>query len=244
MIALVLSVLGASLVGSPHCAGMCGGFVCFVAGQDRRLAPQLAYHGGRLAAYAALGALAGTFGLGLQRAGELAGVAHGAAIVAGAVMVLWGGAQLARALGFAPWGAPANAVPPTPPAVPARGRAIVALLRLVRAQSPEVRSLTIGLASGLLPCGFLWAFVAAAASTGHPLLGALAMTAFWAGTLPVLTGLGWLAQRAIAPLSRRLPILAGSALIVIGLLTIAGKFRPIPLVPGAACEKCFPGEHR
>ena len=32
---LALAVLAASLVGSPHCAAMCGGFVCFYAGPDR-----------------------------------------------------------------------------------------------------------------------------------------------------------------------------------------------------------------
>ena len=52
MNALVLSVLGASLLGSPHCAAMCGGFVCFFSGQGGArpsATTHAAYHGGRLA---------------------------------------------------------------------------------------------------------------------------------------------------------------------------------------------------
>jgi sulfite exporter TauE/SafE len=49
------------------------------------------------------------------------------------------------------------------------------------------------------------------------------MAAFWAGTLPVMAGLGFLAQRALGPLRRRLPVVTAAALIVIGLLTVAGR---------------------
>ena len=73
---LVLAVLAASLLGSPHCAAMCGGFVCFYAGSgDRRgVAGHVAYHLGRLAAYLTLGVLAGTLGSRLDAAGRMAGV--------------------------------------------------------------------------------------------------------------------------------------------------------------------------
>ncbi|HEY0971648.1 MAG TPA: sulfite exporter TauE/SafE family protein, partial [Gemmatimonadales bacterium] len=75
---LALAVLVASLVGSPHCAGMCGPFVCFYAGAGAgarpvaRWAAHAAYNGGRLLSYLALGALAGTLGAGLDAAGSMA----------------------------------------------------------------------------------------------------------------------------------------------------------------------------
>ena len=103
MNALVLSVLGASLLGSPHCAAMCGGFVCFFSGQGGRRPTALthaAYHAGRLVAYALLGAAAGMAGAGFDLAGRMAGFQRPAAVAAGLLMILWGAATLAGAAGL------------------------------------------------------------------------------------------------------------------------------------------------
>jgi hypothetical protein len=63
------------------------------------------------------------------------------------------------------------------------------------------------------------------------------MAAFWAGTVPVLAGVGALAQRAAGPLRARLPIFTAAALMVLGVLTVAGKFQAPhaahPAAPGA-----------
>jgi sulfite exporter TauE/SafE len=217
VIALVGTVLGASLLGSPHCAGMCGGFMCFVAGQDgRRWWPQAAYHGGRLLTYASLGLAAGALGGGIERLGTAAGVARAAAILAGVAMVAWGALALATALGARrPRGA-------SPGAGHAR---IVSALRRVAGQPPVVRALVVGLLTTLLPCGWLWAFVATAAATGSPAGGAATMAVFWVGTVPALVGVGVLARGAFGPLRRRLPVLTSAAMIAVGLLTVAGKFQ-------------------
>src|SRR5512138_1101046 len=90
----VLGIFLASLAGSPHCAAMCGPFLAFAAaGTDagtRRWTTLGGYHGGRLASYVLLGAVAGALGAGVERIGMLAGVGRLAAIVAGVVMVAWG----------------------------------------------------------------------------------------------------------------------------------------------------------
>src|SRR6185503_12294429 len=92
---LLLSILAASLLGSVHCAAMCGGFVCLYAGtgttHDVRVRPHAAYNLGRLASYLFLGALAGSVGRGIDQIGGIAGVGRLAAIVGGALMVAWGG---------------------------------------------------------------------------------------------------------------------------------------------------------
>jgi sulfite exporter TauE/SafE len=218
VIALAATVLGASLLGSPHCAGMCGGFVCFYAGQGGRGDgwAHAAYNLGRLVSYLALGVFAGTAGHALDRFGAAAGVQRGAAIVAGAAMVAWGGATLATALGarlphrFAP----------------AFARTwLTGAVRAVHAQPPTVRALVVGLATTLLPCGWLWVYVAAAAGTGTVPAAAAVMAAFWLGTLPMMAGLGLAAQRAVGPLRRRLPVLTAGLLVALGLLTIGGKFQ-------------------
>jgi len=225
--ALVLSILGASLLGSAHCAAMCGGFACFFGGTGGKGAAwpvHAAYHGARLAGYAALGAVAGLAGAGFDLAGRMAGIQRPAAVAAGALMILWGGAGLAAAAGVG------RAVTAAPGAARFLSRRIAALA----GKPPLVRAPAIGLLTALLPCGWLYVFVATAAGTGSPQGGALAMTAFWAGTVPVLAGIGALAQRAAGPLRARLPVVTAAALLVLGVLTVAGRFHATVPTPAAA----------
>ncbi|MBI5836875.1 MAG: sulfite exporter TauE/SafE family protein [Candidatus Eisenbacteria bacterium] len=236
MLALVSTVLASALLGSPHCAAMCGGFVCFYSGQESgrsRWLAHAAYNGGRLVSYTALGAIAGLVGARVERLGATVGISRGAAILAGALMVAWGGAALLRALGVRlPGGLGETARGP-----------VAAALRGLREQPPELRALALGLLSTLLPCGFLYAYVAIAAGTGSPWMGALAMAVFWAGTVPVMTGLGLVAQRALGPLRRHLPVATAGLLVVLGLLTMAGKLRP-GLMTGSPKTDCCEQTHR
>jgi hypothetical protein len=58
-----------------------------------------------------------------------------------------------------------------------------------------------------------------------------------------MAGLGLVAQRALGPLRRRLPLVTAAALLVVGLLTVAGKILPgpgpasCPRHPAAAHER-------
>ncbi|MFI5312176.1 MAG: sulfite exporter TauE/SafE family protein, partial [Gemmatimonadales bacterium] len=212
MIPLVASVFIAALFGSVHCAGMCGGLACFVSGGERAGArAAVAYNGGRLASYLALGALAGVAGAGFDRMGAIAGVARPAAIVAGFLMIVWGGASALAAAGVRM---------PSLRAPSRAGAALAGALRAVRERPATERGLVLGVLTPLLPCGWLYAFVATAAAAGTAPRGALVMAAFWAGTVPMMASLGLGVQRATGPLRRRLPALTAAALVVIGLLTI------------------------
>jgi len=217
MTALLVSVLVASVLGSLHCAAMCGGLVCAVSVPGRALASQAAWHAGRGAAYVVLGLAAGLLGRGLEQALAPWGLGRAAAVLAGVLLVVWGVGSLASALGWRR-GAPVSVSP--------FARPLGAALRAVRDWPPVVRGLAMGSLTGLLPCGWLWAFVASAAGTGAPLRGALVMAAFWLGTLPLLAALGFAAGRALSPLRQRLPVLTASAMVVVGLLTVAGRFQP------------------
>jgi sulfite exporter TauE/SafE len=218
-VALLGTVFMASLAGSLHCAGMCGGFVAFYSGSEpgrrgRRYLAHLTYNGGRLASYLLLGALAGLLGAAVDLAGSMAGVQRIAAIAAGALMVVWGVYSLVQALDF------------PIPAVPLPGfvlRFSTRVNRLVRERPPVARALLLGLFSTLLPCGWLYAFAVLAAGTGGPWSGMLVMTAFWAGTVPVMLGLGLSLQWLTAPLRRRLPVVTAVVLIVVGLLWLVGR---------------------
>jgi sulfite exporter TauE/SafE len=210
---LAASVLVASVVGSPHCAGMCGGLVAFCTGigEGRRSRSALVgYHGARLLSYAIVGVAAGAVGLALDLGGAMAGVQRIAAIAAGVTICLFGVATLLR-LG----GVRLACVPAPPWAVSVLKRIHVGAAN----RSPAVRGTIVGLASPLLPCGWLWAFAAIAAGTASPLAGGAVMAAFWLGTVPILTALGAGLAWVPAHARRSLAALAAVAMIAVGLQT-------------------------
>ncbi|HTY80834.1 MAG TPA: sulfite exporter TauE/SafE family protein [Candidatus Bathyarchaeia archaeon] len=216
MTALAFTVLTASLLGSLHCAGMCGGFVAFYAGAPggRGGASHAAYNLGRLVAYAALGLLAGALGAATDLAAAPLGLQRTAAVLAALFVALLGLRTLLEVTG---WRVVSLRAPAALSGAVARGAALAARW------SPAARALAIGLLTGVLPCGWLYAFVLTAAGTGDPLRGAALMAVFWAGTLPVMAGLG-VAVRAVAGrLGRYLPAACAVAMIVVALLAVVGR---------------------
>jgi len=217
MLTLFAAVLTASLLGSAHCAGMCGAFVAFAVGTpDRtpRWAANAAYNLGRLATYLTLGAVAGMLGAALDLGGSMLGLQRLAAAAAGAIMLAFGLIAVLRHAGVR--------VPRAP--LPAF------LARLARAgharafeMTPLARAATVGLITTLLPCGWLYAFVITSAGTAHPLWGAATMAAFWLGTLPVLAALGFGIQSLAGPLRRHMPLATSVLLVAVGLWTLLGR---------------------
>jgi sulfite exporter TauE/SafE len=217
----VVAVLVASLLGSVHCAAMCGAFVCFYAGAPaartipRAWAPHAAYNLGRLVSYTALGAIFGAVGAGIDRMGALAGITRAAAILAGSAMILWGVATLLAHHGV------------RLPAVGFEGMRprLGAVLLRIRGWSATNRAAATGLVTSLLPCGWLYAFATVAAATGSAPRGVLIMFVFWAGTLPMMLAVGMGAQRLLGRFRVALPTLSAVTVVVIGVLAIVGRLR-------------------
>jgi sulfite exporter TauE/SafE len=215
----VAAVWLAAVLGSAHCVGMCGPFVAFYrADPTRQGSPwiaDVAYHVGRLLAYATLGGLAGAAGAGAEQLGRLAGIARGAGWVAGILMILWATGTLlsVRGISVGRFGVPS------------------ALQRLLRSgirlspSHPTARAAALGLLSALLPCGWLYVYVAVAAGTASLAGGAVVMIVFWSGTLPAMASAGWLFQRLAGRLRRHLPTATALLVLVFGLLTIAGRLQ-------------------
>ena len=218
--ALLATVFAASLVGSLHCVGMCGPFVAFYSGSDgsagvRRLLSHAAYSGGRLLTYAIFGLAAGAIGAALDVAGSLAGFQRVAAIIAGVTMILWGVLALLQLRGVRIFKHGSG-----------NGRISRFLRRgfsLVSDKPPVVRAAVVGLLSGCLHCGGLWALVVTAAGTGSALNGAAVMAAFWAGTVPALLAVGFGTQLVSAPLRRHVPAITAVLLVGLGLYAIIGR---------------------
>ncbi|MEP6619581.1 MAG: sulfite exporter TauE/SafE family protein [bacterium] len=212
------AILAASLLGSVHCAAMCGGFVCFYTGSALPGASLVRAHAlynvGRLISYLFLGALAGAVGVGVTHLGALAGVGHAATIVAGTMMIGWALATFAVQRGIH------IGLPSTPQWWQ---RFLGGALRRLGGRSLAVRALFTGLATTLLPCGWLYVFVAAAGGTGRMVDGMILMAVFWLGSVPAMVAIGMGAQRAFGPLRQRLPALGAMTVFVLGILAMSGR---------------------
>ena len=206
---MLAAIFISSILGSVHCLAMCGPLVG-LSGTGLRIA--IVHALGRLVTYVAIGATAGAVGSAIDLAGNLGAVQRTATLVAGAAILGWGLYQIGVATGW----------------LRARSRAHTAFASaLVQIRTPRAirRAWLVGLLTGLLPCGWLWAFVIAAGGTGGVGQGALVMAAFWLGTVPAMVGLLTLAGPLLARARRRLPTLTAVALIVLGLGTLAMRWR-------------------
>ncbi len=220
MITLLGSVLVASIVGSLHCVGMCGPLLSLVTmDQDRVHLPVAgAMHGavahglGRGLGYALLGVVAGGLGMAIDLGGARVGLQHVAVTVAGGSMIVVGVVGLLHAAGLRGLRGP-------------RFRIATAMARWVvrrsAVASPRRRGLGLGMATVLIPCGWLHVFVITAAGTGSPAGGAAVMIAFWLGTMPAMLMFGVSIQRLGASVRAQLPWVMSTMAIGVGIYTLA-----------------------
>lgn len=221
---MVIAVLTSSLLGSAHCAGMCGAFLAVaingadVTGASAKARLQAAYHLGRLLTYVVLGSVAGALGSAVDIAAQSAGLTRGAAALAGGLMVITGVLAL---LGH--FGAGSSRWLPRAWAPAFMQRWLLAGHRCVGEWRPGARALAIGLLTTLLPCGWLYIFLVVAAGTGVWWHGGLAMVIFWLGTLPALVALGVGLQVLTGGMRRWVPVLTSVLVVVVGLATLLGR---------------------
>jgi sulfite exporter TauE/SafE len=218
-------VLG--LLGSLHCAGMCGplamalpgaggGAIAFTSGRA-------AYNLGRVLTYCLLGVFFGVLG----KTFLMTGVQRWVSITLGVMLLagLAGSRQLALT------------------------RPVTALVTWMKSRmSTMLRrrsflALTLlGLLNGLLPCGLVYVAGAAATTTGDILSGAGYMAAFGAGTVPMMLAIS-LSGRLVPitlrlKLARAIPV---SVLVIAVLLIFRGLSLGIPflspdLSQGSCCH--------
>jgi sulfite exporter TauE/SafE len=204
--------------GATHCASMCGPFVLAqsAALADRHAggpllrrlagAALLPYQAGRMLGYATLGALAGGSAGLLMLASGLRFVLAGLLALAALLMLGQASTRLAHWL-------PRWPKPRLPGVVERRLGALLAA-------PTGWRGVLLGLLLSALPCGLLYAALAAAASSGSALAGAMGMAAFVLGTVPALGAVALLGQlfgRRHGPAMR----LAGAGLFVLNAAVLA-----------------------
>ena len=216
-----LLVLGAAwlsaLMGSAHCAAMCGGIAAgfSVPGQRTSWLDALEPNLGRVLGYGLAGLVAGAVGHGitgllpLERIAVMLRAAVGLVLIAAALRLLdsQGRLRLLDLPGQTVW------------------RWLAPLQHRLRPGAGGTRRLLAGIVWGWLPCGLSTTLLAAAALQGSALHGAATMLAFGLGTLPAMVPLTWSGARLGQSLgSRGLRRLAGSVVLVAGLLTMAAPW--------------------
>jgi len=222
---LLASLFVAGLTGgATHCSGMCGPFVIAQAaarggrerggrgGEWRRATGALLvpYHLGRATTYGALGAAAAGIS---ASAGALAGLRYVAPVL-----------LLCAAFAFLAYGARLAGIWRPEAAGGGRWvRFVTARARPLFARPVGLGGYALGLALGFLPCGLLYAAVAAAGAAEGPLGGAFAMLAFAGGTVPGLVAVGIageIAMRRWRPFTTRMA--AVIAVVNAGVLAYMG----------------------
>jgi uncharacterized protein len=208
------TALTLGLVGSLHCAGMCGPLALALPPAGDTLPGyvlgRIAYNLGRIVTYCALGVVFGLVGATLWLAGiqRWVSIALGVTLVVGLVasrkLVLW--------------------------------RPVTSLVGWLKSRMGfllhrrSFASLTVlGLLNGLLPCGLVYVACAGAAATGGVLAGAQYMAAFGAGTVPMMLGISLSGK--LVPSSLRLSLrkaIPACVLLLATLLILRGMSLGIP----------------
>ncbi|WP_426105725.1 sulfite exporter TauE/SafE family protein [Massilia sp. TSP1-1-2] len=223
------------LAGSLHCVGMCGGIVsafsmapagrsAFPVAVVTQAAPRAAdsalrmaaYNTGRIASYAAAGAIAGGLAGGARTLAGLEAWQTLAYWFANAMLVLlglyltgaWAGLARLEQLGQGLW------------------RKLRPLMgKLLPIDSP-FKMLALGALWGWLPCGMVYSVLLTAMLAGSAPAGAAVMLAFGLGTLPMLLALGAAGARLQRALQNKHARAAGGLLVLafglLGMLRAAG----------------------
>jgi sulfite exporter TauE/SafE len=218
------------LVGSLHCAGMCGPLALALpaTGSTRLtyLGGRAAYNLGRIVTYCLLGLV---FGL-LGRTLALAGVQRWTSIALGVTLL----AGLFSSRKLVLWS-------PVAALVENLKCRMSALLRRRFLSSLAL----LGFLNGLLPCGLVYAACAGAVTTSGTLAGAQYMAAFGLGTVPMMLAISLSGK--LVPLGLRLQLrkaIPVSVFLLATLLILRGLSLGIPclspdLSAGASCCHLF-----
>ena len=207
-------VLG--LLGSLHCAGMCGPLALALPQAGKSLSAytsgRIAYNIGRVITYCLLGVLCGLVGRTLL----MAGIQRWVSIALGVLLLV--GLFTSRKLAL--W-------QPVTTLVNRLKSAMSSLLR----QRSFTALLVLGLLNGLLPCGLVYVACAGATATGGVLSGAGYMAAFGSGTVPMMLAISLSGK--LVPMSLRLKLAKAipiSIFLLATLLILRGMSLGIPYI--------------
>jgi sulfite exporter TauE/SafE len=197
-----------------HCLGMCGGFALHLSrGRNRweTLGRQLLWLGGKTFTYIFLGAMAGFFGRWLSGVTIIPRIQDVLTYAAGTLLIFTG----ARMLNLLPWWRKAS---PSASADGAEGL-LPSVFRRFLLQPTAGSALTLGLATGFLPCPIIVGFLALSVQSGSVMTGMAMMAALGVGTAWSLLLLGMSGHMVHRRLGKWGTVAPGVILILLGLAT-------------------------
>lgn len=217
---LASSVAFASLIGSPHCLGMCGPLAASV---SRSFSQSLFYNLGRGTGYLGLGILFGKTGEWLLSVSSK-NFQYGAT-VAMVVLILFISFRIAI---DKPWHV---RLPQWLLTFQSRFMRFVFKSEM----GDTSKSFLAGVLTIGLPCGWLYTFVGLAAATGSGLRGGTVLLAFWLGTLPAMLSAPSVVGHLLRKVQGRSPILAAGFVASSALLVVWLKWASV-VAPMTSCH--------
>jgi sulfite exporter TauE/SafE len=207
--AILLSALVLGLMGSFHCAGMCGP-IAIALPLHGNTVPQKIFGGtlynvGRTITYGIMGAIFGLLGQGIQ----MIGIQQKISVIMGAVMII---SVLFPALFKNQYRLDKSTF------------SFVGKLKKRIGEMFSIRSFQslffIGMLNGLLPCGLVYMAIAGAIGTGNAAEGTLYMMLFGLGTIPMLLTISLAGNIMSQAIRRKINKLIPVMVVVVGLLFI------------------------
>lgn len=213
---IFLTALLTGLMGSFHCAGMCGplAFATPTLGSSptAKWWSKITYHGGRIFTYFCLGILFGSLGYGIHWAGFQQGISIGTGIIM-IIIGIFSSKWLENRIGNI-WS-------------PLKTKAF----QTWNHQKSWRGLFILGLLQGLLPCGLVYFALIASIATQSPLEGGIFMAFFGLGTLPMMLSISllgnWMEKSRRILLSKLIPLFS----VMVGcLFVLRGMSLGIPML--------------
>jgi uncharacterized protein len=206
---ILLSALVLGIMGSFHCAGMCGPIAIALPLHGNTVLQKIfggtLYNLGRTITYGIMGAVFGLLGQGIS----MIGFQQTISVIMGAIMII---SVLFPALFKNQY------------RLDKSWFSFVGKLKKSIGQMFSIRSFSslffIGLLNGLLPCGLVYMAIAGAIGTGSTIQGTLYMILFGLGTIPMLLTISVAGNMMGLALRNRINKLVPVLVIVVGLLFI------------------------
>ncbi len=207
--AILISALVLGLMGSFHCAGMCGPIAIALPLQGNTTGQKIfggtLYNLGRTVTYGLMGAIFGLLGQGIV----MIGFQQKVSVIMGAIMII---SALFPALFKNQYRMDKNWF------------SLVGKLKKSIGNLFSVRSFSslffIGLLNGLLPCGLVYMAIAGAIGTGGVAEGTLYMILFGLGTIPMLLAISLAGNMMSMTIRKKVNKVIPVLIVVVGILFI------------------------